>query len=293
MAKVIVGIKFNHTGKIYYFDPEGKNYRKDCGVIVETARGIEYGKVVIERKEVPDDKVVQPLKPISRIASADDEAKVAANEAKVPEAIKVANEKAAARGLKMKFIDAEYTFDGSKIVFYFTSEQRVDFRELVKDMASHFHMCIELRQVGIRDETKCIGGIAPCGRECCCAAGVCDFKKVSIKMAKTQGLSLNPSKISGLCGRLMCCLEFENNHYSETFKKMPKIGSEVGTPDGKASVVANNMLKMLVRVKFEAKDGSISYKEYKLSDLKIKRTNSAADVDETSAEEKEMRDILD
>ncbi|MBO4323310.1 MAG: stage 0 sporulation protein, partial [Clostridia bacterium] len=228
MAKIVVGIKFNHTGKVYYFDPEGKNYRLGCGVVVETARGVEYGKVVIEKKEVAEENLVQPLKPITRIANADDEARVENNEARVPSAIKTANEKAQARGLDMKFIDAEFTFDGSKILFYFTSAQRVDFRELVKDLAAAFHMRIELRQVGIRDETKCIGGIAPCGRECCCSSGVCDFKKVSIKMAKTQGLSLNPTKISGLCGRLMCCLEFENNHYCETYKKMPKIGSEVG-----------------------------------------------------------------
>ena len=292
MAKTIVGIKFNHTGKVYYFDPEGKNYRKGCGVIVETSRGVEYGKVVIEKKEVNEEDLSQPLKPITRIANADDEARVLSGEAKVPEAIKTANEKAKARGLEMKFIDAEFTFDGSKIVFYFTSEKRVDFRELVKDLASIFHTRIELRQVGIRDETKCIGGIAPCGRECCCSAGVSDFKKVSIKMAKTQGLSLNPTKISGLCGRLMCCLEFENNHYSETYKKMPKIGSEVGTPDGKATVVANNMLKMTVRVKFDASEGLNAYKEYPLSDLKIKKTNSLSD-DETSDEEKAMDQMLD
>ncbi len=288
----IVGIKFKHTGKIYYFDPTGKNYRKGSGVIVETARGVEYGTVVIEKKEVADDKIVQPLKPILRPASADDEAKVKKNEERVPEALKIATEKSKARGLDMKFIDAEYTFDGSKIIFYFTAASRIDFRELVKDMAAALHNRIELRQIGIRDETRLIGGIAPCGRVCCCAAGVADFKKSSIKMAKTQGLSLNPSKISGLCGRLMCCLEYENNHYSETFKKMPKVGSEVTTPDGKATVVSNNMLKMLVKTKFEASDGSLSYKEYNLSDIKVKNANNIADIDD-SADDSEIKELLD
>ncbi len=287
----IVGIKFKHTGKIYYFDPEGKNYRKGSGVIVETARGVEYGTVALEKKEVEDDKIVQPLKPILRPANADDEAKVKRNEERVPEALRIATEKSVARGLEMKFIDAEYTFDGSKIILYFTAANRIDFRELVKDMAAALHNRIELRQIGIRDETRLIGGIAPCGRICCCAAGVSDFKKSSIKMAKTQGLSLNPSKISGLCGRLMCCLEFENNHYSETFKKMPKVGSEVITPDGKATVVSNNMLKMLVKTKFEASDGSLSYKDYNLEDIKVKKTNDISDIDDV-AEDTEIKELL-
>ncbi|MBR1867245.1 MAG: stage 0 sporulation family protein [Clostridia bacterium] len=292
MAKV-VGIKFKNTCKVYYFDPQDRFYKKDSGVIVETARGIEYGKVVIEPKEVPDGEIVQPLKPIMRRASKDDEEKVAKNQAKVPEALKVASEKIKARNLKMKLIDAEYTFDGSKIIFYFSAASRIDFRDLVKDLASAFHIRIELRQVGIRDEARILGGIAPCGRVCCCASCMPDFKKVSIKMAKTQGLSLNPSKISGLCGRLMCCLEYENNHYSETFKKMPKIGSEVVTPDGKATVIANNMLKLLVRVKIEGSDGSLVFKEFKLSDVKVKKANKMEDVEETAQEEKEMKELLD
>ena len=292
MAKV-VGIKFKHTGKIYYFDPGEENYEKGSGVIVETARGVEYGKVVMEPKEEEDDKIVQPLKPISRRATAEDEAKVKRNEDKVPSAMRIAAEKIEARGLKMKLIDAEFTFDNSKIIFYFTAAGRIDFRELVRDLATAFHIRIELRQVGIRDEARILGGIAPCGRVCCCASCLPDFRKVTIKMAKMQGLSLNPTKISGLCGRLMCCLEYENAHYSETFRLMPKVGSEVQTPEGKAIVISNNMLKLLVKVKMETTDGSLVYKDFKLSDVKVKKANKLEDVDETSQDEKAVKDLLD
>ncbi len=292
MAKV-VGIKFKHTGKIYYFDPGEENYEKGSGVIVETARGVEYGKVVMEPKEEEDDKIVQPLKPIARRATAEDEAKVKRNEDKVPSAMRIAAEKIEARGLKMKLIDAEFTFDNSKIIFYFTAAGRIDFRELVRDLATAFHIRIELRQVGIRDEARILGGIAPCGRVCCCASCLPDFRKVTIKMAKTQGLSLNPTKISGLCGRLMCCLEYENAHYSETFRLMPKVGSEVQTPEGKAIVISNNMLKLLVKVKMETTDGSLVYKDFKLSDVKVKKANKLEDVDETSQDAKAVKDLLD
>ena len=262
-------------------------------MIVETARGVEYGKVVMEPKEEADDKIVQPLKPITRRATAEDEAKVKRNEDKVPAAMRIAAEKIEARGLKMKLIDAEFTFDNSKIIFYFTAAGRIDFRELVRDLATAFHIRIELRQVGIRDEARILGGIAPCGRVCCCASCLPDFRKVTIKMAKTQGLSLNPTKISGLCGRLMCCLEYENAHYSETFRLMPKIGSEVQTPEGKAIVISNNMLKLLVKVKMETSDGSLVYKDFKLSDVKVKKANKLEDVEETSQDEKAMKDLLD
>ncbi len=293
MAEV-VGIKFKNSGKSYYFDPKKETLKKGDGVVVETARGIEYGTVSIEPKEVEDDKIVQPLKPIIRKATSEDEAKRAKNEAKVDGAMKIAAEKISQRGLKMKLIDAEYSFDGSKIVFYFTAAGRIDFRELVKDLASAFHIRIELRQVGIRDETRILGGIAPCGRVCCCASCMPDFRKVTIKMAKTQGLSLNPAKISGLCGRLMCCLEYENEHYSETFKKMPKVGSEVTTPDGKATVVSNNMLKMIVKVKTANSDGSFAYKDFKLEDVKFKKTNKTEEESSPSQEElKELKDLLD
>ncbi len=292
MAK-IVGIKFKRTAKVYYFDPVGLNPKKGSIAIVETTRGSEYGEVVLEVKDVPDSEVVQPLKPLLRLATKADLSKIERDEERARDSIKTADEKAKARGLKMKIIDAEYAFDNSKIVFYFTAANRVDFRELVKDLASTFRNRIELRQVGIRDETRLLGGIAPCGRVVCCASCLPDFRKVTIKMAKTQGLSLNPAKISGLCGRLMCCLEYENEHYSETYKKMPKIGSEVDTPDGKATVVTNNMLTLVVTTKRQTQDGGFAYKDYKLSEIKVKRPNKIEEVKENAAEEKALKEILD
>lgn len=291
MAK-IVGIKFKRTAKVYYFDPIGLKPKKGDTMIVETARGVEYGAVVLEVKDVPDKEVIQPLKPVIRIATEADLNKIRKDEQRAKDCIKVAAEKVAARNLKMKVIDAEYTFDNGKLVFYFTAAGRVDFRDLVKDLASAFHSRIELRQVGIRDETRLLGGIAPCGRVVCCASCLPDFRKVTIKMAKTQGLSLNPAKISGLCGRLMCCLEYENEHYSETYKLMPKIGSEVDTPDGKAIVVTNNMLTMVITTKRQAQDGGFTYKEYKLSEIKVKRPNRLEEVKD-GAEEKALKDLLD
>lgn len=292
MAK-IVGIKFKRTAKVYYFDPVGLNPKRGSIAIVETTRGSEYGEVVLEVKDVPDSEVVQPLKPLLRLATKADLSKIERDEERARDSIKTADEKAKARGLKMKIIDAEYAFDNSKIVFYFTAANRVDFRELVKDLASTFRNRIELRQVGIRDETRLLGGIAPCGRVVCCASCLPDFRKVTIKMAKTQGLSLNPAKISGLCGRLMCCLEYENEHYSETYKKMPKIGSEVDTPDGKATVVTNNMLTLVVTTKRQTQDGGFAYKDYKLSEIKVKRPNKIEEVKENAAEEKALKEILD
>ncbi len=291
MAK-IVGIKFKRTAKVYYFDPIGLKPKKGDTMIVETARGVEYGAVVLEVKDVPDKEVVQPLKPVIRIATEADLNKIRKDEQRAKDCIKVAAEKVAARNLKMKIIDAEYTFDNGKLVFYFTAASRVDFRDLVKDLASAFHSRIELRQVGIRDETRLLGGIAPCGRVVCCASCLPDFRKVTIKMAKTQGLSLNPAKISGLCGRLMCCLEYENDHYSETYKLMPKIGSEVDTPDGKAIVVTNNMLTLVVTTKKQTQDGGFTYKEYKLSEIKVKRPNKLEEVKD-GADEKALKDLLD
>lgn len=288
MAK-IVGIKFKRTAKSYYFDPKGQEYKRGAIMIVETARGVEYGKVVVETKEVPDSEVVQPLKPVIRLATSEDIKKIKKDEERAVAAIKTANEKVAARGVKMKIIDAEYTFDNAKLVFYFTAANRVDFRDLVKDLASAFHSRIELRQVGTRDETRLLGGIAPCGREVCCASCLPDFRKVTIKMAKTQGLSLNPAKISGLCGRLMCCLEYENEYYSETYKKMPKIGSEVDTPDGKAIVVSNNMITLKITTKKPTGDGGFTYKEYALAEIKVKKANKLEDIKDDDS--KEMRDL--
>lgn len=265
----IVGVKFKNTPKVYYFAPEtpDSEYKEGEGVIVETAKGPEYAVIVFGTKEVEDDKVIQPLKPVIRRITEKEAALMKENDAKAFKTAKIAEEKAIAHGLDMKISGAEYSFDGKKIVFYFTSDTRVDFRELVKDLASTFKSRIELHQIGVRDETKMFGGLGPCGRPCCCNGAIPDFKKVSIKMAKTQGLSLNPTKISGLCGRLMCCLDYENDYYAETSKIMPKVGSQINTPDGTGVVVSDNMLKLLVKVKISKPDGSEVYKDFTLEEL--------------------------
>ena len=293
MAKII-GVKFKNTAKIYYFAPasEEEVYEEKSGVIVETAKGTEYGTVVFGLKEVDDDKIVHPLKPILRKATEKDEKTVKDNEKKIPAAMEFANEKIEEMNLTMKLIGCEYAFDGKKLVFYFTSDGRVDFRELVKVLAAKFHLRIELRQVGIRDETKILGGIAPCGRTCCCASCMPDFGKVTIKMAKTQGLHLNPSKISGLCGRLMCCLEYENDYYSEVYKKMPKVGGMVGTPEGSGVVVSNDMLKLISKVKITKGDGSEVYKDFPVDRLDFKKGKVEKDEDDEKVDES-LKKILD
>lgn len=285
MVKV-VGIKFKNGGKLYYFAPrQGETYARNMPVVVETARGIEYAWVAHPEKEIEESEVVAPLKPIVRIATQKDRDFYASCEAKKPQSIKICKEKIKEHGLEMKLVDCEHAFDGSKIVFYFTAATRVDFRELVKDLAATFHTRIELRQVGTRDETKYLGGIAPCGRVCCCAGNMPEFKKVSVRMAKAQGLSLNPGKISGLCGRLMCCLGYEMEHYTESAKQLPKVGAEVGTPDGKATVVSLNMLKMEVRVKQEDGAGGWLFKDFPASELKYKRNNAQPQIEEEDDEE--------
>lgn len=282
MTKVVV-IKFKNGGKLYYFSPrQGEVYERNMPVVVETARGLEFAWVAYPEREVEDKEVVQPLKPIIRIATQRDKEFYAACEAKKPQAMQVCKEKIAKHGLEMKLIDCEYTFDGTKIVFYFTSAGRVDFRELVKDLASVFHIRIELRQVGTRDETKYLGGIAPCGRVCCCAGNMPEFKKVSIKMAKTQGLSLNPGKISGLCGRLMCCLSYESEYYADAYKKMPKTGSEVGTPEGKGTVVSVNMLKMTVKVKIDDHNGGLIFKDFSAEDIRFRKGQQQEEEDSST-----------
>ncbi|MBQ9713917.1 MAG: stage 0 sporulation family protein [Clostridia bacterium] len=282
----VVGIKFKNGGKLYYFSPKsGDVYTRNMAVVVETSRGLEYAWVAYPEKEVPDDEVVQPLKPIIRIATQKDTEFYESCQAKKPQAMQICKEKILAHGLEMKLVDCEYAFDGSKIVFFFTSANRVDFRELVKDLASTFHNRIELRQVGTRDETKYLGGIAPCGRICCCAGNMPEFKKVSVKMAKTQGLSLNPGKISGLCGRLMCCLSYENDYYAEVNKKMPKVGSEVQTPEGRAIVVTNNMLKLEVKVKMDDHNGGWIYKDYPVDFIRFKKNNQPDKNEEEEDEE--------
>ena len=284
MTKV-VAIKFKNGGKLYYFSPRpDETYERNMPVVVETARGLEYAWVAYPEKEVEDSEVVQPLKPVIRIATPRDREFYEACEAKKPQAMQICKEKIQKHGLDMKLIDCEYTFDGSKIVFYFTSAGRVDFRELVKDLASAFHIRIELRQVGTRDETKYLGGIAPCGRVCCCAGNMPEFKKVSIKMSKTQGLSLNPGKISGLCGRLMCCLSYESDYYAEAYKKVPKVGSEVGTPEGKGTVVSVNMLKMLVKVKIDDRNGGLIFKDFPAEEIRFRKGNQP-DTEKESGED--------
>ena len=282
----VVGIKFKNGGKLYFFAPkEGDVYERNMPVIVETSRGLEYAWVAYPEKFVTEEDIVPPLKPIIRIATQKDKDFYAQCEAKRPHAIQVCKEKIAEHSLEMKLIDCEYSFDGSKVIFYFTSPGRVDFRELVKDLATALHIRIELRQVGTRDETKYLGGIAPCGRVCCCAGNMPEFKKVSVKMAKNQGLSLNPGKISGLCGRLMCCLSYENDYYADAIKKMPKVGSEVGTPEGRAIVVGVNMLKMEVKIKMDDRNGGWIYKDYSVDQLRFKRNNQPEKEEEEDDEE--------
>lgn len=257
--QTIVGVRFKKAGKIYYFDPGPLTLEKNDPVIVETARGLEYGFVVIPARQVEDDKVVLPLKPVMRKASERDIARVAENEAKEAEALRICQQKVEAHKLEMNLVSVEYTFDVSKIIFYFTAEGRIDFRELVKDLAAIFRTRIELRQIGVRDEAKLLGGIGGCGRSLCCATFLGDFEPVSIKMAKEQSLSLNPAKISGICGRLMCCLKYESNLYCGVGCKkqpLPKPGAKVIAPVGEGKVVAVDPGKKTVSVKLA--DGMVS-----------------------------------
>jgi cell fate regulator YaaT (PSP1 superfamily) len=243
-----VGVRFKKAGKIYYFDPDRLPIEKDSHVIVETARGVEYGKVVIGRKQVADKDVVLPLKKVIRMADERDAKQVEENKQAAKNAFSICQTKIKEHKLEMKLVDVEYTFDRNKIIFYFTADGRVDFRELVKDLASVFRTRIELRQIGVRDEAKMLGGIGPCGRLLCCSTFLGDFEPVSIKMAKDQNLSLNPAKISGLCGRLMCCLKYENDNYESTRDEMPDIGATVTTPLGEGRVVSVNVLDQSVQV---------------------------------------------
>ena len=284
----VVGVKFKTGGKLYYFSPkQNETYERNTPVIVETARGVEYAWVAHPEKEIAEEEIVSPLKPILRIATANDTEKYKAYEAKKPEYIRICKEKIFKHELPMKLVDCEFSFDNGKVTFFFTSESRVDFRELVKDLASTFHTRIDLRQVGIRDETKYLGGIAPCGRVCCCAGNMPEFKKVSVKMAKAQNLSLNPGKISGLCGRLMCCLSYEIDHYTEAAKKLPKVGAEVGTPEGKAIVTALNMLKMEVKVKIDDKNGGWLFKDYPVNEIRFTKNVPSKQEEEDEEEEEE------
>ena len=248
MVKV-AGVRFKTAGKIYYFDPDTFDVKNGDNVIVATARGMEYGTVTNDIQEVNESEIVAPLKKIIRIATPEDDKKHKENVKKKERALQLCQEKIDKHGLVMKLIDVEYTFDNSKIIFYFTADGRVDFRELVKDLASVFKMRIELRQIGVRDEAKMMGGIGGCGRSLCCNSWLADFEPVSIKMAKVQNLSLNPTKISGICGRLMCCLKYENDIYMEMRKGMPEVGERIKTPDGLAKVMDTNILEDIIRVR--------------------------------------------
>ncbi|MFP7300282.1 stage 0 sporulation family protein [Neobacillus niacini] len=255
----VVGVRFKKAGKIYYFDPGDLSIQKDDFVIVETVRGVEYGKAVVPRKQVEEHDVVLPLKKVVRIADHKDRMIVEENKQAAQEAYDVCNEKVNGHQLDMKLVDVEYTFDRNKVIFYFTADGRVDFRELVKDLASIFRTRIELRQIGVRDEAKMLGGIGPCGRMLCCSTFLGDFDPVSIKMAKDQNLSLNPTKISGLCGRLMCCLKYENDEYEAAKSQLPDLGEMIETPQGRGKVVGLNILERVLQVEIKDHDRVLEY----------------------------------
>ncbi|MDR7240328.1 PSP1 domain-containing protein [Neobacillus drentensis] len=255
----VVGVRFKKAGKIYYFDPGDLSIEKDEFVIVETVRGVEYGKAVIARKQVEEHDVVLPLKKVVRIADPKDKMIVEENKQAAKEAYEVCNEKVNEHQLDMKLVDVEYTFDRNKVIFYFTADGRVDFRELVKDLAAIFRTRIELRQIGVRDEAKMLGGIGPCGRMLCCSTFLGDFDPVSIKMAKDQNLSLNPTKISGLCGRLMCCLKYENDEYETAKALLPDLGEVIETPQGRGKVVGLNILERVLQVELKEQDRVLEY----------------------------------
>lgn len=291
MVKV-VGIRFRNAGKIYYFDPLDYDLDPAMHVIVETARGIEMGTVMIAPKEVEDDKVIQPLKPVIRVATDEDEKVVEKNREKEKEAFKICKEKIQKHNLEMKLVDAEYTFDNNKLLFYFTADGRIDFRELVKDLAAVFRTRIELRQIGVRDETKIMGGIGICGRELCCKSYLTDFVPVSIKMAKEQNLSLNPTKISGVCGRLMCCLKNEQETYEYLNSRLPVVGDTVQTDDGfQGEVNSVSVLRQLVKVLIDNGDEK-ELREYHVEQLSF-RPRRRKDVKLTAEELKELKALED
>ena len=263
-----VGVRFKKAGKIYYFDPGDLEINIDDNVVVETIRGIEFGKAVLGIREVPEEEIIAPLKKVLRIATEEDNRIYENNKLKEQEAFNICLQKINHHNLGMKLIDVEYTFDNNKIIFYFTADGRVDFRELVKDLASVFKTRIELRQIGVRDEAKMISGIGPCGKSLCCSTFLGDFAPVSIKMAKEQNLSLNPTKISGICGRLMCCLKYEHETYECARRYMPKIGSLVDTPEGRGEVVESNILLEMVKVKLELMEGNLRViKDFHVKDI--------------------------
>lgn len=284
----VVGIRFKKAGKIYYFDPSDLDISKDSSVIVETARGIEFGECVIGPKQINENEIVAPLKSVLRKATEEDIKIHEDNKNKEVEAFRICSEKIEQHGLVMKLIDVEYTFDNNKVIFYFTADGRVDFRELVKDLATIFKTRIELRQIGVRDEAKMVGGLGPCGRSLCCSTFLGDFASVSIKMAKEQNLSLNPTKISGICGRLMCCLNYEQSTYEDIRKRLPRVGSVVSTSKGKGEVVSNSVVNEKVKVRLRSKEG-----EEFIEDFKIVDTNLISGSYEGSVNEEDIKIEVD
>ena len=269
MAEV-VGVRFKNVGKVYYFDPQGLQLAKNSRVIVETARGIECGEVAMTNREVPDETVVHPLKKVLRAATQEDLAVLESNREKEKKASQICQQKIAEHKLEMKLVDVEYTFDNNKILFYFTADGRIDFRDLVKDLASVFRTRIELRQIGVRDEAKMLGGLGICGNPFCCSTFLGEFQPVSIRMAKEQGLSLNPTKISGTCGRLMCCLKYEQEAYEDLIRTTPKVGALVSTPDGKGVITEVSLLTGMLKVRLEKNDDN-SINVYHKDDLRVLR----------------------
>ncbi len=288
MVKV-VGVRFKNAGKIYYFDPGEFEIELNSNVIVETARGVEFGLVVVPNREVPEDEIVAPLKAVIRIATEEDKKHAVENQKKEEDAFKICLKKINDHNLDMKLIDVEYTFDNNKVLFYFTADGRVDFRELVKDLAAVFKTRIELRQIGVRDEAKMMGGIGVCGRVLCCKSFLGEFQPVSIKMAKEQCLSLNPTKISGTCGRLMCCLKYEQEAYEDIIRRVPKVGAIVNTPDGQGVVMDISMLKEIVKVKLD-KGNETDLKVYPASETKVVKD---VQVEEPEIDLEELKQLED
>lgn len=290
----VIGVRFRKAGKVYFFDPAGYDIKQGDNVIVETARGIEYGLVVLGPRDVEDDKIIQPLKPVIRQATDEDNAVEKRNKEKEKEAFAICVEKIQKHGLEMKLIDCEYTFDNNKVLFYFTADGRIDFRELVKDLASVFKTRIELRQIGVRDETKIVGGIGICGRPLCCHTHLSEFAPVSIKMAKEQNLSLNPTKISGVCGRLMCCLKHEEEAYEELNSKLPNVGDFVTTKDNlRGEVQSVSVLKQVVKVIVTLENDEKEVREYKVEELRFNRKKRKERVPSYDDEELRVLELLE
>ena len=285
----VIGVRFKKAGKVYYFDPDGIWPRPGDNVIVETARGVEFGEVVTGSRSVNDAQIISPLKKVIRIANEEDVRRAESNEQREREAFAICQERIARHKLDMKLVSVEYTFDNNKIIFYFTANGRVDFRDLVKDLASVFKIRIELRQIGVRDEAKMLGGLGSCGRQICCGAFLGDFQPVSIKMAKEQNLSLNPTKISGQCGRLMCCLKYEQDNYEQVLKRVPRVGKDIVTPDGVGVITEINCIKEKIKVRIRVDDDSFDVREYAIDEVRRPGPADAAAIREQPKQDRRPR----